>query len=97
MDLATMKCRVVIDEAVRASLGLGVAAPGIWDGWVRMKWLELRIRATGALVESRNLSAEFLPGTNIVLLYRVGGYPTLACWACVARELTLANCFGPDK
>ena len=59
MDLATMKCRVVIDEAVRASLALGVAAPGIWDGWVRMKWLELRIRATGALVESRTCRLNF--------------------------------------
>jgi hypothetical protein len=56
MDLATMKCRVVIDEAVRASLALGVAAPGIWDGWVRMKWLE---RATGALVESRTRRLNF--------------------------------------
>jgi hypothetical protein len=56
MDLATMKCRVVIDEAVRASLALGVAAPGIWDGWVRMKWLE---RATGALVESRTCRLNF--------------------------------------
>jgi hypothetical protein len=47
-----------------------------------MKWLELRIRATGALVESmENLSAELLSGTNIVLLYRVEGYPILACWA----------------
>lgn len=50
-----------------------------------------------------NLSAEFLSGTNIVLLYsarsahRTSRKRMRSCVACVARELTLANCFGPDK
>ena len=95
MDLATMKCRVVIDEAVRASLALGGARDLGRVGQDEMAGApDPGYRGFGGV---ENLSAEFLPGTNIVLLYRVGGYPTLACWACVARELTLANCFGPDK